>query len=288
MTSDAIQHRLALRRLTRAHAGVYFVGHRLVAPGSYLAAVLACGDRAVLSHRSAAALWGLRPDATGPIDVTIPRGGSRHRVGITIHTTRSLDETEVSTCEGIRCTSPARTLVDLAGTVTPRALDRALERSVILRLFDLPAIDAALARATGRRGARTLHNLLATLADEPAPIRNELERRFLDLVRDAGLPRPIVNGIVAGYEVDFHWPAQRLIAETDGRATHDTPYGFERDHTRDLDLELAGWHVVRVTWRQVADRPNRVAALLHSRLSPTARDGPRAGSCRGPGRRGRP
>ena len=268
LTSDAIQHRLAVRRLTRAHAGVYFVGHRLVAPGSYLAAVLACGDRAVLSHRSAAALWGLRPDAAGRIDVTIPRGGSRHRAGIIIHTTRSLDETEVSTCEGIRCTSLARTLVDLAGTVTPRALDRALERSLILRLFDLREIDAALARATGRRGTTTLRRLLTGLADEPAPTRNELERRFLDLVRDTGLPLPVVNALVAGYEVDFHWPALRLIVETDGRATHDTPYGFERDRTRDLDLELAGWHVVRVTWRQVIDQPARVAALLRARALP--------------------
>jgi hypothetical protein len=220
----------------------------------------------VLSHRSAAALWGLHPDAAGPIDVTIPRGGSRHRAGITIHTTRLLDPAEVSVREGIRCTSPARTLVDLADVVTPRRLDRALEQSLILRLFDRTALDSALAHATGRRGVGTLRRLVAALADEPAPVRSELERRFLELVHDAGLPPPVVNGLVAGYEVDFHWPAQRLIVETDGGATPDTPYGFRRDRTRDLELELAKWHVVRLTWTQVVEQPTRVAALLRSRL----------------------
>jgi very-short-patch-repair endonuclease len=203
--------------------------------------------------------------------VTIRRGGSRHRPGITVHTTRSLDAADISVSEGIPCTGPARTLVDLAGVVSPRVLGRAVEQSLVLRLFDRAALDSALAQARGRRGTGTLRRLLASLAEEPPHTRSELERRFVELVRDAGLPVPAANSLVAGYEVDFHWPAERLIVETDGRATHGTHYGFERDRARDLELELAGWHVVRVTWHQVVHEPARVAALLRSRLRPAPR-----------------
>ena len=271
ITPAAIHHRLAVRRLRRVHAGVYFVGHRLVAPGVYLAAVLACGERAVLSHRAAAGLLGLRPDPAGPIDVTIPRGGTRRRAGLAIHTTRALDPADVSTCDGVPSTTPARTLVDLAGVVTPTVLARALEQSLVLRLFDGTALDAALSRARGRRGIGALRRLLAGRADEPPSVRTELERRFLELVRRADLPQPAVNCVVAGYEVDFHWPAARLIVETDGRATHGTPQGFDRDRARDLTLELAGWRVMRVAWRQVVRRPEAVSALLRRML-----DAPRA------------
>ena len=104
------------------------------------------------------------------------------------------------------------------------------------------------------------------MPDEPAPVRSELERRFLEVVREEGLPMPVINARVAGHDVDFQWPRRRLIVETDGRATHDTPHQFERDRRRDLELSLAGWHVIRVGWRQVVHEPGRVAALLRSRL----------------------
>lgn len=272
VSKEMIRYRVAIKRLHRVYAGVYAVGHPLLSPhGRYLAAVLAGGEGAVLSHRSAAALWGLRPPASGPIDVTIPRGGSRRRPGIAIHASRSLPIDEVTAVDGVPCTSLARTLIDLAAVVTPRALARALEQSLILRLFDRTAMEAALAGAGGRRGAGTLRRLLAELADEPPPTRNELERRFLELVRSADLPIPVVNGLVAGYEVDFHWPEQRLIVETDGRATHDTALAFERDRRRDLALELVGWHVLRISWRQLVEEPERVSATVRSRLgSPAA------------------
>ena len=222
----------------------------------------------MVSLRAAAALLDLRHSPSGPIDVTIPRGGGRRRPGIAIHVTRSLDPTEVTVREGIPLTTPARTLVDLAAVLPPRALARALEQAVILRIFDGVALDAALARSRGRRGIGALRRLLAELEDEPAPTRTELERRFLELVRGAGLPTPVVNAHLAGYEVDFHWPRQRLVVETDGRATHATPYAFERDRRRDLDLSLAGWQVLRVGWRQVVEQPGRVAAALRARLPP--------------------
>jgi len=265
--SDAIWHRLKGGRLHAVHPGVYAVGHPLLLPHArYMAAVLACGDGTFLSHRAAAAVLGLRPAPSGPVEVTVRRAGGRSRRGIAVHATRSLAPREVGTCEGIPCTSPARTLVDLAAVLDRRRLQRALERSLELRIFDRRLVDAALERSRGRRGTGVLRRLLAELPDDPAPVRSTLERRFLALVRASGLPLPAVNARIGGYEVDFHWPQARLIVETDGRATHDTPHQFERDRRRDLDLTLAGWHVIRVGWRQVLSDPDRVAALLRSRL----------------------
>jgi very-short-patch-repair endonuclease len=145
-------------------------------------------------------------------------------------------------------------------------LDRAVEQSMILQLYDDTALLAVLERAGGRRGAAALRSLIEDLPDEPVRARSELERRFLDLVRAAGLPAPIVNALVCGYEVDFHWPRQRLIVETDGRSVHGTPIAFDRDRRRDLDLELTGWHVLRLSWRQVVESPEHVTAALRRRL----------------------
>ena len=267
LSEDAIWRRVKTGRLHRVHAGVYAVGHPLLFPYThYMAAVLACGADAVASHRSAGALHGLCRSPSGNIEVIVPRAGGRRRRGITVHGTRSLGPTEIGLCEDIPCTTPARTLVDLAAVLDRRRLRRALERSIELRLFDGVLMDAALDRGRGRRGTGVLRELLAALADEPAPTRYELERRFLELVREQGLPIPVVNAWVEGHEVDFHWPQHRLIVETDGRATHDTPHQFEEDRRRDLELTLAGWHVIRVSWRQVVHEPARVGALLSSRL----------------------
>jgi very-short-patch-repair endonuclease len=136
---------------------------------------------------------------------------------------------------------------------------------MILRLLDKGAIDAALDRANGRRGTGRLRRLLDDLDDAP-PTRSEMERRFLQLLREASLPSPITNGQVNGYEVDFHWPDARLIVETDGRAAHDNPFAFERDRQRDLELKLAGWEVIRLTWRQLRDEPGRIVELLRANL----------------------
>lgn len=197
--------------------------------------------------------------------MTIPRGRSHLRRGIAVHEARSLDPPESTSRRRIPCTSVARTLLDLAGTVPRRTLDRALEQAQIVRLFDLAAVKAVLANARGRPGAAALRAALASLPDEPVLLRSELERRFLELARRAGLRPPVVNGMVEGYEVDFHWPAERLIVEVDGYATHGTRAGFERDRQRDLDLALAGRQVIRLSWRQITESPERVAAVLRER-----------------------
>jgi very-short-patch-repair endonuclease len=160
----------------------------------------------------------------------------------------------------------ARTIVDLGAVLRKAELYRVLERTMILRLFDRRALDAALERANGRRGTGTVRALLNELDDSTPPTRSELERRFLQLLKENSLPSPITNGHVIGHEVDFHWPAKKLIVETDGRATHDNPFAFERDRQRDLDLGLAGWTVIRISWRQLRDQPERVVALLRAQF----------------------
>ena len=264
---DAIHHRVKTGRLHALHRGVYLVGHELMLPDSrYMAAVLACGPGAVASHRTAAALLGLLPSPSGNLEVTMHRAGARSRPGITVRVTRSFHPADVGACKRIPSTSPARTLVDLASVLERRRLRRALERAVELRILDGRDMDAALGRANGRGGTGVLRELLANLRGEPAPVKNELERLFLELVRDAGFLLPVVNAYVGPYEVDFHWPAARLIVETDGRETHDTPHQFEEDRRRDLELALAGWRVVRISWRQVTREPEAVVGLLRSLL----------------------
>jgi very-short-patch-repair endonuclease len=266
-SSEAIRHRLARDRLHPVYRSVYSVGHPLLPLARYMAAVLACGAGAVVSHRDAATLWGLLPVGAGAIEVTTPRLGKRRVSGISVKRSRRLPNDETTTRDRIPCTTVARTLIDLAGCESPRRLRRALEQSLVLGVFDLTATSVALDRARGRRGTGTLRGVLAEIRGEPALTRRELERRFLELVRAAALPLPVVNAVVAGHEVDFHWPAHRLVIETDGRATHGHALAFHRDRGRDLDLELAGWHVLRVTWRQVVEEPERVVVVLRSRLA---------------------
>jgi very-short-patch-repair endonuclease len=209
----------------------------------------------------------LRPIGSGLLDVTVPRRGTtRHRPDIAIRTTRSLPPEDVAVRDRIPCTSVARTLLDLAGIVTPRVLDRALEQSMVLRLYDHGAVMRALERANGRRGAGMLRQCVAKLTEEPLGTRSELERRILELIRDAGLPRPVANVRVAGFEVDLCWLDQRFIVEADGRRTHDTPQAFERDRQRDLELGARGWQVIRITWRQLVERPEQIVAALRTAL----------------------
>ena len=161
----------------------------------------------------------------------------------------------------------ARTLEDLAALPTPHQLERACHRAETARLLDTSAIEAVLARAGRPRGVRALRAALSTLASaEPAVTRRELEERFLALVARESLPRPMVNARVAGHEVDFLWPVHRLIAETDGAATHLTPTAFEVDRRRDSELLLAGFRVVRFTWRQVVHEPDTVSRTLRALL----------------------
>ncbi|PZR67622.1 MAG: hypothetical protein DLM63_06115 [Solirubrobacterales bacterium] len=271
----AVRGRVGRRRLYGLHEGVYAFGRPDLNPrGRWLAAVLACGHGAVLSYASAAALWELRRTSQAAIDVTIQGASGRRRSEIRIHRSRTLAPDEVTTLDAIPCTTVARTLVDLADVLPHRKLERALEQADVLRLLDAKALERSLSRARGRHGAPALRVIVAqALADPTASItRSELEELFLSLCRAEGIPRPRVNQQIAlpdgsAIEVDFHWPTQRLVVETDGHAYHRTRQAFERDRKRDQRLQLAGWRPVRFTWWQIARDPNQVASTTLALLN---------------------
>jgi very-short-patch-repair endonuclease len=247
MSKGAIANRVRDGWLRPVHRRVYAVGHaRLTFRGRCWAAVLATGG--VLSHRSAAAADELMPPPAGPIDITVT-GEGRSREGIRVHRSKTLDPLSdvVEDEDGLPRTSVARTLVDLADVLTERQLKRVLERAEILRIADVKPLP-------GRRR-------LPVTTESPMT-RSELERRLLGLIKRHKLPGPDVNATVLGAEVDFSWPGARLVVEVDGRETHLTPTAFEEDRRRDAELVLAGYRVVRFTWRQVTREPKKVADTL--------------------------
>ena len=272
----AVAKRAKDGRLYRIHRGVYAVGRpQLTEHGKWMAAVPAYGPRAVISHRSAAALLGIRRDNRAKTDVTLPARSVRPRPRIEVHASTTLDPADVTTVDGIPCTTVARTLVDLGDVVPRRAVERAVDQAELLRLFDLRAVEDALDRAGRRRGAGLLRAVLADY-EEPTITRRELEERFLALCRSASLPSPSVNAWITlsegvAYQADFLWREHKLIVETDGRDVHTTRKAFEHDRERDQRLTLAGFTVVRFTWRQVTREPRRVAEALRGLLARLAR-----------------
>jgi very-short-patch-repair endonuclease len=225
-----------------------------------LAAVLACGERAVLSHRSAAFVWGLA-EPPAEVDVNDGASGSRGRDGI--HRRRgALRVDDVAIREGLPVTSCARTLADLASEVTPRVLERAVNEAYVARLVTADELEAV----AHRRGAAPLRRLLDAQAG-PSFTRSEAERRLLGLLRRAQLPAPATNARIAGFEVDCLWREARLVVEVDGFAFHGTRAAFERDRARDARLQSLGFVVIRVTWRQLRDEPESVIALIARALA---------------------
>jgi hypothetical protein len=264
MSASGVRRRVAMGSVHPVHRAVYSVGHPLLSSlGRDMAAVLACGPGAVLSHRSAAALWNLRGTSRSAIDVTRPRKGVRSRDGIDLHASAGLTAADVTTVDRIPCTTVARTLLDLAEVVPRRALERACEQAEVLRVFDGRKVDDTLRRATGRRGAAILRAVLATMQPGQTITRNDFEERLLALCDAEGLPRPGANAWVEGYEVDFLWDRERLIVETDGFAVHGTRQAFGRDRRRDQRLAAAGFTVIRCTWDQIdAELAQTIRSLL--------------------------
>lgn len=268
LTASAVRKRTTAGRLHRIRRGIYAVGREgLDRRGHWMAAVLACGPGALISHRTAAAALGLLPYEGARLHVTIPSRAPRKHPGITIHRSPTLwmdDRTEV---DGVPCTAVARTLLDLADVVGPEAVSRAAENAERLRMFDQVAVDSVLDRATGRP-ARDRLLVALSRCDEPLPLRSELERRALVLFERAGLPRPLVNALVdtseGPLEVDFSWPDRRLVVEVDGFEFHGSRAAFERDRRRDQLLRAARWSSVRITWRQVSQAPGHLVAALRA------------------------
>lgn len=230
-----------------------------------MAAVLACGPGALLSHRSAAALWGVvRPPGSSP-DVLVTGCRARRR-GLRIHITRCLDRKDRATHDGIPLTSLPRTLIDLAAVLDRAGLERAIEESDRLGLFDLREVEDLLGRGPRRPGSKALR-LALSIYREPAVTRSELERRFLEVLRASSVPAPSVNAYVAGYEIDALWRRERFAVELDGFEFHRTRAAFERDRRRDEELRLAGYDVVRLTWRRLESEPQTVGRRIRAHLA---------------------
>jgi hypothetical protein len=271
LSRTAIADRIQRGRLRVLSRGVYAVGHRVLRrEGEWLAAVWACGRRAVLSHWQAAALWDLLPARGGPIHVTTPSRSGRTPDLRTIHLHRvgTLRAWEGTRTEGIPTTTVARTLLDLSRHLRPRAIEDVIGRADRLELFNLPDVRRCLHEHPRQPGAPRLRRLLDDLHGVgAADLRSILEVRFLQLCDDSDLPTPRVNVRVAGWLVDFFWPEARLIVETDGYAYHSTRSAFERDRERDQHLTLAGYTVVRFTYNQVTWAPGEVTRHLRHLLS---------------------
>ncbi|HMJ36154.1 MAG TPA: type IV toxin-antitoxin system AbiEi family antitoxin domain-containing protein [Baekduia sp.] len=266
----AIDYRIRMKRLIGVERGVYALGHAELRPeGRVLAVVLSCGDDAVLSHRSAAALWGMRPRSGAFVEVTVAGdGGQKERAGVRVHRSVDLPPNEIATESAIPTTTPPRTLLDLAAVVPAHHLRRAVERADELELFDLSEIERVLEAHPRRPGRRALTALLDDLRTYgTTPTRSDLEAAMLQLCLDRRLPRPQVNRHDGTREVDFRWPSHRLIVEVDGWAYHRTRAAFDDDRARDRALLRAGWRVARFSDRQVARDPDAVAADLASLLA---------------------
>jgi very-short-patch-repair endonuclease len=226
----------------------------------FMAAVLACGEGAALSHFSAAVLWGLLTAEGQAIHVTVE--GNRVCPGVVVH--RSPLQGERVRRFGIVVTTPARTIVDLADVVARRrTLERAIDEAEYLRLDWKGA-----APRHGRRGSGLLSSVLAVHEPGSTRTRSELEEMFLEFCDSRGLPGPEVNSGIEGYECDFVWRDERLIVETDGGAAHGTPGARERDPVRDADLQIAGWRVIRIPSTRLSRQPDAVETQLRRLLTP--------------------
>jgi hypothetical protein len=275
---DQIARLRAARRLHVVHRGVYAVGHRVISvKARWLAAVLACGPGALLSHRSAAALWQLRRSSLSYVEVIVPSRRGRIE-GVRAYISTRVQPQDRDTVDAIPCTSLALTLLSLAAVSPRRAVERACDEAEIQERFDLVAIDDVLERSRGCRGAPLLRAVLDEHAIGTTLTRPGLEERALALLDEAGIPRPEVNvrlpcGAGAAPEVDFLWRRERLVLETDGRRFHSTHHQIERDRRKEAELVGAGYRVLRATWLQVEREPRTVMRMVAAALEQGAAGG---------------
>jgi very-short-patch-repair endonuclease len=262
LSKSQIHHLTATDRLFRMHAGVYAVGHPGEVPlGRETAALLAARDNAVLSHASAAPLWGI--DAIDPdpdlVHLLVDARADTRRSGIRAHRSRTLRPVDRRVRMGLPVCAPARMLLDLAADVGDRVLERAVDQALILAVVTHREILDVVSRTGGHRGIRALRDLAE---DHPGATftRSEAEERLLALIRAGGLPEPCVNARIDDEEVDFLWPQAKLVVEVDGYRFHSTRAAFERDRLRDARLHAKGFEVMRITWRRL--ERDRLALLV--------------------------
>jgi len=281
LSDDQIDSWAGDGRIQRLFRGVFAVGSVPVTEqGRIQAAVLACGGRAVVSHRSAAFLLGIGERSPRVVDLISLKKRGHAIDGIRVHAVALPARHELVRAYGIVCTSVARTVVDLAGTYGEDGLRRTFERAAAAKLLDLGAIEAVLEGGGRRRGAPALRRVIEEwrpVADTAkyATVRSLFEAKLLPLIAAAGLPMPRPNALVrTAYrtlEVDLLWPEHRFVVEADSRRHHGTEVAFERDRRRDLDLKEVHHDVLRVSWKQVEREPERVFAVVRGELERRSR-----------------
>lgn len=265
----AIGRMITKGQLHVVHRSTYAAGPaRLTREGRWMAAVLAAGAGAVLSHRSAAALWQLLPERAGDIEVTTARRAHPRR-GVQDHFAQLAGD-EITTFQLIPVTTVARTLLDIAAQLAPDRLERAMHEAEVRRLWDSTGLQVLIDRHPRRHGTQALRRIISDQGLGRTIVKSELELRFLALLKANRLPLPDVNSLVPSavgtYECDFVWPRDRLIIEVDGYERHGTRKGFEQDRARDRALAIAGWRVIRLTWRQLMEEPQALAGDLWTLL----------------------
>jgi very-short-patch-repair endonuclease len=239
-----------------------------------MAAVLACGPDAVLSHRSAAHLHELRRTERRGIDVTVPRRSTQKHENVDPHTSTTLTPADTTVVDGVPCTTIARTLLDLGEVVSPRDVERALEQGQHMEIVDGRALDDQLRRNAKRKAAHRLRQALASLHPDAAPSESQFEEDLLALCRRIDVPEPRRQFWITpddgepAVRADFAWPQHKLIVETDGLGAHRPRHRFEADRRKDQRLALLGWRVIRITWRQLKEEPRRIERLLLDLLRP--------------------
>ncbi len=271
-TAQAIYYRIRTGRLHPLHRGVYAVGRSQVTDhGRWMAAVLAC-EGGVISHSSAAALWRIGPEERDHVELSFSGSSRRRRPGLRIHRRSSLDPDRDLTREyGIPVTTPVQTLVDLAPRLDRAGIERMINEADKYNLAHPPGLRSALAARGSEPGAAKLRFVLDRRTFRLT--KEELERRFLPLVREAGLPAPETGRIVNEFEVDFFWPDLGLVVETDGLRYHRTPAEQARDRLRDQAHTAAGLTPLRFTHEQVRYQPEHVLAVLRATAEVLARRG---------------
>ncbi len=260
----AIDHRRASGRLHLATRGVYAVGHlHLCGDAARWTALLACGPDAVLSHRSAAGLWGILPHPATIVQLTLPGQRGRKRRGEGIRTHRALvPRSERTRRHGLPVTSLARTLLDVAATESRRTVEQALDGADTQRVLDLRAIDAIAPPGSTRPGARHLRTVLAEHHPGTTITKSDLEEAMLAICRRHALPRPAFNAYVEGWEIDVVWRAHRLAVEVQSTRFHATSQRIARDAEKEADLMAAGWRVLHVADLHVVHEPEAVARRI--------------------------
>jgi predicted transcriptional regulator of viral defense system len=273
LNDQAVAKRVARGRLHRIHQTVYSLTPGVLTQrGKFMAAVLACGPDAALSHRSAAYLWGLVDSWEAPIDVTAPNRRGRSPEGVAAHRDGSLQPIDKIMLHGIPCTTVARTIMDFAGVEPDWRLRKAVAEAEVLQILDKAKLRALLKRSRRRRGVARLRLILDTIHPQTKRTRSELERLFLEMCAKHFVPEPEVNVWLPTpdgkrYQADFLWRDAQLIVEADSRRFHDTDSAFVSDRKRRQQLELAGWRVSQCTWEEVEREPRRLAETVQALIA---------------------